>query len=183
MTVLDMATTVMAYGKVRVAKNKGERIPEGVIVNNRGQPTTDPNDLFEEPPGALLPFAEHKGYGLALINELLAGVLSGGCTCRPATDQPNPSVLNNTLSIIIDPGRFVDSSFFESEIDATIDHVKASPPSNPDEPVLVPGDPERIMLSKRTAKGIPVDDETWEEILVTAESVGLDRESIGKMAL
>ncbi len=183
MTVLDMATTVMAHGKVRVAKNKGERLPEGVLLDGHGRPTTDPNDLFGEPGGALLPFGEHKGYALALINELLAGVLSGGGTCRPETSRPNDSLLNNTLSIIIDPRRLVDSAFFESEIDATIAHVKASPPMNPEEPVLVPGDPERTMRAERTVEGIPIDDETWRELLAAAESVGLRREGIEEMAV
>ncbi len=181
MTVLDMATTVMAHGKVRVAKNKGERLPEGVLLDGHGRPTTDPNDLFGEPRGALLPFGRHKGYALALINELLAGVLSGGGTCRPETNRSNDSLLNNMLSIIIDPGRLVDAAFFESEIDATIAHVKASPPMNPDEPVLVPGDPERAMIAERTAEGIPIDDETWREILSAAESVGLSRERIREL--
>jgi uncharacterized oxidoreductase len=183
MTVLDMATTVMAHGKVRIAKNKGERLREGVLLDDHGRPTTDPNDLFGEPRGALLPAGEHKGYALALINELLAGVLSGGGTCRPETNRPNDSMLNNTLSIIIDPRRLVDSAFFESEIDATIAQVKASPPMNPDEPVLVPGDPERAMLAERKAEGIPIDDETWQEILAAAESVGLRRERIEEMAV
>jgi uncharacterized oxidoreductase len=183
MTVLDMATTVMPHGKVRVAKNKGERLPEGVLLDGRGRPTTDPNDLFGEPGGSLLPFGEHKGYALALINELLAGVLSGGGTCRPETIRPNDSLLNNALSVIIDPRKLIDSEFFESEIDATIAHVKASPPMNPDEPVLVPGDPERAMRAERMTEGIPIDDETWREILAAAESVGLRRERIEEMAV
>jgi uncharacterized oxidoreductase len=87
------------------------------------------------------------------------------------------------LSIIIDPGRLVDSAFLGSEIDATIAHVKASPPINPDEPVLIPGDPERAMAAERAAEGIPMDNETWEEILTTAESVGLRRERIEEMAV
>jgi uncharacterized oxidoreductase len=183
MTILDMATTILAHGKVRVAKNKGERLPEGILLDGHGRPTTDPNDLFGEPGGALLPMGEHKGYALALINELLAGVLSGGGTCRPETKRENDSLLNNMLSIIFDPGRLVDSEFMEAEIDATIAHVKASPPMNPDEPVLVPGDPERARVAERAAEGISVDEETWREILDAAESVGLRRGSIEEMVV
>jgi uncharacterized oxidoreductase len=183
MTVLDMATTVMPYGKVRVAKNKGERLPKDVLLDSNGRPTTDPNALFSEPAGVLLPMGEHKGYALGLMNELLAGVLSGGGTCRPETNGPNDALINNMLSIIIDPGRLVDSAFLGSEIDATIAHVKASPSMNPDEPVLVPGDPERAMAAERAAEGIPMDNETWEEILAAAESVGLRRKRIEEMAV
>ena len=172
-TVLDFATSAAAHGKVRVARNKGETVPEGWLIDANGRPTTDPNTMFATPRGALLPFGEHKGYGLAFMNELLAGVLSGGGTCRPDNDRPNDTILNNMLSVIIDPGRFVDSGYYASETDAMIDHVKASPPSNAAEPVLVPGDPERARRAERKADGIAVDKETWQEIERAAQSVGI----------
>ena len=120
-----------------------------------------------------MPFATYKGYGLALVCELLAGVLSGGGTCRPETNRNHDSILNNMLSIIIDPTRLVGQDFFDSEAAATLSHVKASPPLNPDEPVLVPGDPERKSMAERGATGIPIDDQTWREILSAAQVVGI----------
>ncbi|MGI9332504.1 MAG: malate/lactate/ureidoglycolate dehydrogenase [Gammaproteobacteria bacterium] len=173
--VLDFATSAAAHGKVRVARNKGEAVPEGWLIDAKGKPTTDPNALFATPRGALLPFGEHKGYGLALVNELLAGVLSGGGTRRPENDRLHDTILNNMLSVIIDPGRFVDSAYYEQETDAMIEYVKASPPSNAAEPVLVPGDPERAMMAERAANAVPVDDETWHEIERAGESVGLSQ--------
>ena len=69
--------------------------------------------------------------GMALINELFAGVLSGGDTCRPETEHENDVILNAMLSIIIDPEKLTDRASFEQEIDATLAHVKASPAADP----------------------------------------------------
>jgi uncharacterized oxidoreductase len=180
--VLDMATTVMAHGKVRVARNKGEKLPEGVLLDGQGQPTTDPEALFSEPPGALRPVGTYKGYGLALVNELLAGILSGGGTCRPETHHENDTILNNMFSVILDPNRFVDSVYFQSELDLTVAHVTSSPPMNPGEPVLIPGDPERANASKRKVAGIPIDENSWALVVNTAESVGLASSQISDLA-
>jgi len=171
-TALDFATAMVAQGKVRVARNKGEQMPEGMLLDAKGQPTTDPNATFEG--GALRPFGAHKGYGMAFVNELLAGVLSGGGTCRPETNREHDCILNNMLSIIIDPKRLISGDYYASEVDATIRHVKASPALEAGKPVLVPGDPERATHASRSNGGIPVDDETWREIVETAALVGID---------
>ena len=177
--VLDFATSIVAHGKVRVARNKGERLADGILFDPRGQATNDPNALFEG--GALGPFGEHKGYGLALMNELLAGVLTGGGTCRPEHNRANDTILNNMLSIIIDPRRLVPQQWFQKEIDAALDHVRASQPERGSEPVLIPGEPERIVHAERSRNGIPVDERTWEEILDAGVSVAVDRGRLGEM--
>jgi hydroxycarboxylate dehydrogenase B len=182
MTVLDMATSVVAMGKVRVARNKGDQVAEGILLDSDGQNTTDPNVMYEEPKGAVKPFGGHKGGGLALINELLAGCMSGGQTLRPETVAGRNTTLNNMLSIIIDPTKLVTESFFKSEIDATLDYIKATRPIDPDKPVLVPGDPERLMRAEREANGVPVDDATWTDILAAAKSVGLGDNTIEEIA-
>jgi len=106
--LLDMATSRIAVGKVRVAKNKGVAVAEGVLIDNEGRPTTDPNTLFSEPKqSALMPFGEHKGYGLALFCELLAGALGGGGTIQPGNQRFN-GIVNNMLTIVIDPARLVE---------------------------------------------------------------------------
>lgn len=185
-TVMDFATSQIAAGKVRIAKNKGEQTPEGALIDHKGQPTTDPWVLYQEPRGALGPAggaaAGHKGYGMALINELFAGVLSGGDTCRPETDHKEDVILNGMLSIVIDPEKMTDRASFEAEIDATIAHVKASPAIDPAKPVLIPGDPERQTMAERGAEGVPVDDETWREILAAGESVGVTAEELRRIA-
>jgi uncharacterized oxidoreductase len=179
-TALDFATSVVAHGKVRVARNKGERMAPDMLLDAHGKPTTDPQTLFEG--GALTAFGQHKGYGLALVNELLAGVLSGGGTCRPERDHAQDTILNNMLSIIIDPKRLVSGEYYESETDATLAHVKASPPLDADKPVLVPGDPERATFEARHRDGVPVDEHTWREMLDAAVSVGIAREHIEAVA-
>lgn len=182
MTVLDMATSVVALGKVRVAKNKGERMAPGILVDADGKPTTDPNVMYSDNPGAALPFGGHKGGGLALMNELLAGVLSGGQTMRPDTMREDDVIYNNMLSIIIDPARLIDNDFYAREIDATLEYIKSARPIDPAKPVLVPGDPERLKRAEREAKGVPIDDTTWEEILATGDLVGFGRDKILHMS-
>ena len=178
MVILDMATSVVAVGKVRVAKNKGEQVSPGVLLDGHGQPTTDPNVMYEEPFGAVLPFGGHKGGGLALINELLAGILTGGRTMRPETLPESEAILNNMLSVIIDPSKLVENEFYSCELDATLAWVKSAKALDPQNPVLTPGEPEQQMKADRESQGVPIDDTTWEEILAAGESVGFGRQAI-----
>ena len=175
--LLDMATSVIALGKVRVALNKGERITSGTLVDAQGRPTTDPKVMFpddEAQRGALLPLALHKGYGLLFAAELLAGVVGGGETSHPGTAGLD-TIRNNMLTVVIDPSSLVEPDRMEHELDTIIDYVTSSPPANPEEPVLVAGDPERMTMEKRLAEGIPVDPVTWDGILDAGEVVGLPR--------
>ena len=165
--IADMATSRIAMGKVRVARNKGEKIAAETLLGPDGQPTTDPNVMYRRPRGALLTFAEHKGYALAFICEMLAGAVTGSGTMRPERIDAE-SVTNGMLLIVIDPGRMTDRAWLLDEITAMTDYVTASPPRKPGEPVLIPGDPERLMRAKRIAEGVPVDDETWREIAEAA---------------
>jgi uncharacterized oxidoreductase len=172
--LLDMATSRIARGKAMVAMNKGERMAEGLILDSDGEPTTDPSVMFREPGGALLPFGEHKGYGLAFFCELLAGVLTGGGTIQPENPRLG-GIVNNMLTFVVDPGRLVEHDWMQSEIDAVIRHVKGSPPSVAGELVMVAGDPERKKFAERSSAGIQIDEVTWEEILCAAEDVGISR--------
>jgi uncharacterized oxidoreductase len=172
--LLDMATSAIAMGKVRVARNEGKPVPDGVLIDPAGQPTRDPNVMYREPHGALRPFGGHKGYALAVVTELLAGALSGGPTIQPGNPRLG-GVINNMLAVLIDPARLAGVDWLRREIDGFVDYVKASPPADPAEPVLVPGDPERIAREERSRTGIAVDATTWEEILQAAEKLGLPR--------
>ena len=100
--VLDFATSKIAQGKTRVAYNKGVAIEPGTLIDDHGEPTTNPRYTVVEPIGALLPFGEHKGAGLALICELLGGALAGGATGRAVSDGRR-RVLNSMFSILVDP--------------------------------------------------------------------------------
>jgi len=170
--IADMATSRIAMGKVRVARNKGEKIADGTLLDADGNPTTDPNVMYRRPRGALLTFAEHKGYALAFVAEILAGAITGSGTMRPER-QEDASVTNGMLLVVIDPARLAEPEWIADEIRAMTDYVTASPPRNPAEPVLIPGDPERLMRAKRLKDGVPVDDETWREFTVAARGVNV----------
>lgn len=172
--LLDMATSKIARGKAMVAMNRGEQMAEGLILDSDGEPTTDPTVMFRKPSGALLPFGEHKGYGLAFFCELLAGVLTGGGTIQPENPQRG-GIINNMLTFVIDPKRLVEHDWMQLEIDAVIRYVKNSPSSVTGESVMIAGEPEQKKYAERSAAGIPIDETTWEEILRAAEDTGISR--------
>ncbi|MBI1733599.1 MAG: malate/lactate/ureidoglycolate dehydrogenase [Candidatus Rokubacteria bacterium] len=172
--LLDMATSAVAMGKVRVAKNEGKLVPEGILIDQQGKPTRDPNVMYAEPHGALLPFGAHKGYALAVVTELLAGALSGGPTIQPGNPRLG-GIINNMLTVLIDPARLAGVDWLRREFDGFLDYVKASPPADPAAPVLVPGDPERLAEAERSRTGITVDPTTWGDILDAGEKAGLRR--------
>jgi uncharacterized oxidoreductase len=169
--ILDFATSLVALGKVRVAMNKGEQLPPGVLLDGAGRATTDPTVMYRDPRGAILPFGLHKGYGLAFLCEILAGALTGGGTLSTVPFEKE-RITNNMLSFFVDPGRLPGAAALEAQIAAAIDHVKASPPSDPSLPVLVAGEPELASRATRLAEGVPVDPATWEELRAAAVAVG-----------
>ena len=169
--LLDMATSRIAHGKARVAHNMGEQTPEGSLIDHRGRKTRDPAVLFKQPVGALTSFGDHKGYGLAVFCELLGGMLSGGRTAQPEHEVEG-TICNNMFMIVFDPERLIAKSAMEHELAALVAHVKASPAADPEEPVLVPGDPERAMRVER-AEAIPVDAESWRQIVAAGERLGV----------
>ncbi|MBT4629693.1 MAG: lactate dehydrogenase [Deltaproteobacteria bacterium] len=184
--LLDMATSRIALGKARIALNKNEALKDGLVIDHKGKPSNDPEVmagyLFPERPdipplGALTPLGEYKGFGLALFCELLGGLLSGGGTIQPEHQRKN-SIINNMFTLVIDPARLVDVPWMQHEVEAIVAHAKASPPTNPEEPVMIPGDPERNSIKERQFQGILIDDATWEQILDAGESLGLSREEM-----
>ena len=138
--------------------------------------------MFRSPGGALLPLGEHKGYGLAFICELLAGVLTGGGTIQPGNPR-NGSIINNMMTFMVDPGRLVDHAWMQSEIDAVTSYIKASPPFDPFVKVRIAGDPEREKFAERSAKGIPIEDVTWSELLQAGADAGLECSFLESIAL
>jgi hydroxycarboxylate dehydrogenase B len=179
--ICDMATSRIAMGKVRVARNKGEAIAPGTLLDAAGQPTTDPHVMYQRPRGALLPFGEHKGYALAFICEMLGGAITGSGTMRPER-QDAESVTNGMLAIVIDPARITDHAWLQDEVAAMTAYVTASPPGQPGVPVLIPGDPERANRAQRLRDGVPIDDETWREIIAAARGVNVLIEAPAKTA-
>jgi uncharacterized oxidoreductase len=175
--ILDFATSVIAQGKTRVAMNKGETVPEGCLIDDHGRPTQDPRYTVVPPFGALLTFGGHKGYGLALMCELLGGALAAGQTQRNA-DASRQRILNGMFSVLLDPGALTDRAAYEQEALAFLDWVQASPAREGCQPVQVAGDAERAHRAERTANGVPVDATTWQEILDAAARLGVAPEAV-----
>ena len=171
--ILDFATSMIAQGKTRVAMNKGELVPPGCLIDDHGRPTQEPRYTVVPPFGALLTFGGHKGFGMALMCELLGGALAAGMTQRN-DDASQKRVLNGMFSVLVDPAALADRAAFEAETLAFIDWVKASPPREGFDAVQIAGEPERAWRARRTAEGVPVDATTWQEILAAAGKLGVD---------
>jgi uncharacterized oxidoreductase len=179
--LLDMATSAVAQGKLRVAHNKGAKIPPGWLIDADGHPTDDPKFGVLQPLGAMLTTGEHKGYGLAVACELLGGALTGG----GVTDYDNKTqrrVLNGMLSIVIDPARLGTQKTFARDAKSFLAWLRASRPAPGHDHVRIAGEPEREYRAARERDGIPVDDETWKEIRAAAQKLKLAPEKIDALA-
>lgn len=168
--IVDFATSRWAVGKVRVAFNKGEPVPPGTLFDGQGRPTTDPAALFADPPGALLTFGEHKGWGLSLACELIAGALTGAKT--QSGPRSSRAILNSMLSVIVSPERLGTAGPFADSLEAVARWVQ-SELTEGRPAVLLPGDPERASRARRLRDGIPIDATTWEQIRAAAADVAL----------
>ncbi len=179
--VLDFATSAVAQGKMRVAHNKGEQVPPGRLIDDRGRPTTDPRYVVIPPWGALLPFGDYKGYGIAVACELLGGAITGGGTWH-YDDHTRMRVYNGMLTILIDPARLGTAEAFAQETRAFLDWLRRSPPAAGIDKVRIAGEPERETKAKRDREGIPVDETTWSEILAAGEKLGVSAAAIDRKA-
>lgn len=169
--VLDFATSRVAQGKMRVAHNEGRQVEAGYLIDEKGQPTTDPGVVVVPQPGgmfgALMAFGEHKGYGMAVACELLGGALTGGGTWhRPADNQR--AVINGMFTIVVNPEKLGTQASFAQEALAFADWLKQSPGE-----VLLAGEPERRARERRAHEGIAIDDQTWSEIAAAGARFGV----------
>jgi hydroxycarboxylate dehydrogenase B len=179
--ILDFATSTIAQGKTRVAFNKGERVPEGCLIDGDGRATTDPRWTVQPPWGALLPFGLHKGSGLAVLCELLGGALAAGLVGHRG-DRSQQRVLNGMLSVIIDPRALHGSDAWEAAAEDFVASLLQITPREGHERVLLAGDPERRTRAERLARGLPVDATTWQQILDAGASLGLDPRALQRGA-
>ena len=165
--IFDVATSVVAEGKLRVKKNRKEAVPLGWIIDAEGNPTTDTARFYEEPRGALVQFAGHKGYGLGLLVEILGGILT---TSGASAESVGP-VRNGALFLAIRVDAFRPLAEFTTEVDALTERMHSTSPAPGFKKVLVPGDPEEATERERTANGIFVEDETWNQIQAVAKEL------------
>jgi uncharacterized oxidoreductase len=169
--ILDISTSAIAEGKIKVARNEGKTVPEGCMIDSEGRPTTKPEDFYADPPGALLPFGAHKGYGLGVIAEFFAGALTGnGCTNPEASER----LLNGMFTLIVDPSRLPVELGFAAEVRRFIDYVKSSRRSSGTDEILMPGEIEERTRAERSRAGVPIDARTWQTIADACREAGVE---------
>jgi uncharacterized oxidoreductase len=165
----DVATTVAAEGKVRLKRNRKEQTPPGWLIDADGKPTTDPNDLYGTPEGSILPVGGHKGYSMALMVEVLGGIIARAGYSR---ETPGP-VMNGIFMVVVDISRFVSPGTFRAEADDLIRYLKTSPPVPGGGEIMYPGEPEARTEAERRRQGVYVEDETWQQIVRVARDLGV----------
>ncbi len=168
--LVDITTSVVAEGKVRVSRNAGRKIPEGWVLDSDGRPTTNPADLYEG--GTLLPLGGregHKGYGLSIVVDLLGGALSGA-GCGTMTEK----VGNGLFIQLTDPSCFCEREEFLDQIDRFTEYLKSSPLKEGVDDILLPGEPEQRTTARRREQGIDIDDGTWGQIIELAGTLGVE---------
>ncbi|MFT7600602.1 MAG: putative oxidoreductase [Acidimicrobiales bacterium] len=174
LAMLDMATSTIAGGKARVAFEEGRQVPDNAMIDSAGKVTRDPSGLFDRPrTSALLAMGDHKGSGLAIMAELVGAALIGGATMQPGNRRSATMVINNMLSIVINPEATGAADGFLDEATAYLDYVKSAELREGFDEILMPGDPEQRSRIKR-ADGIPVDDNTLDLLRQCATSAGLE---------
>jgi uncharacterized oxidoreductase len=168
---LDMATSAVAYGKVSLAASRGEKIPLGWIVDNEGRQSTDPNGL-KPGKGALLPLGGTEGYkgsGLAVMVEILCGLLTGlGYGVEP-TGRHN----DGCFLAVFNVEAFRPLAQFKREVADFARYLKDTPPSEGSAGVFYPGEIESLRERERRQTGIAVEDATWKKLLALANEHGL----------
>lgn len=173
--VLDIGTSAVAEGKVRVAFQKGERAPDGWLLDAEGRPSNDPAVLYDEKArGSILPFGgpqAYKGFGLGLMLDMLCGGLSGGDCSRE--DRPLPGLGNTVLFLLFDPEMFGGREHFLNETGRLAAFVRACPTAPGVDGITLPGDPERAIRKARTVEGIPIPDGTWKLLVEVAGQLGV----------
>lgn len=168
--LVDFATSAVAGGKVSLARAKGEQLPPDSILDKHGNPTTDPEDYYDG--GMLMTFGGHKGYGLAVVIELLGQALTGSLRYADGGDPVYAPA--GSLFIVIDSGIFQPAEQYRQQADAILRRIKGIPPRPGFSEVLVPGEPEQRSRSRGAAAGISLPEGTWESIRQLAEKYGVD---------
>jgi LDH2 family malate/lactate/ureidoglycolate dehydrogenase len=159
--LLDMATTTVAGGKIRNKANEGLPTPLGWLVTKDGQPSTDPQEVskggFMTPLGGTPEGSSHKGYGLAAMVNILSSALSGATLVTDPTHTKKPGTMDiGHFFLALDSAMFRDPAAFRADVAAFCDTLRATRPADPQQPVLVAGDPERRIAERRRRDGIPV---------------------------
>ena len=169
--IIDMSTTHVAWGKVIVARQEGNRIPPDWGIDAQGRPTTDPGQVV-----GLAPTGGHKGYALALMIEILcahlAGVPFGLHVTKMYGELDKPRDLGHFM-LALDVARFTDPETFRSQIDLFLKEIRAQEAADPARPPLAPGDPERLSAERRAKDGVPLGEGVLGELTSLAAELGV----------
>ena len=172
--VLDMATTVAAYGKVKAKAKRGEQMPEGWMIDRQGKPLLDPQRAEE---GFLLPIGGHKGYGLALIVGLLAGTLNGAAMGRDVVDFNHDHVTPTNTGqaiLVIDLKAFGEPAFFKSAVDRLVHDIRGSERLPGVERIWLPGEQSQQRRNDYGKTGIPLPAAMLADLNSLALELGID---------
>ncbi|GGE42198.1 lactate dehydrogenase [Pullulanibacillus camelliae] len=172
--VLDMAMTVIARGKIRVAATNGEPIPEGLALDKDGAPTTDAKKAFE---GVCLPFGGAKGSALAMMMDLMAGMFTGanfgGDVKSLYFDHSEPQNVGH-LFFVIKPDLFVSMDEYKNRMDTFYSRLKNLPRAQGFDEIMMPGEPEERVAKERSEKGIPLSGEILSNLSEVAQQYHLE---------
>ena len=164
--LLDMSTSVVASGKLRVKQHQNEALPHGWLINAEGESTTNADDFYDVPPAALLPFggavSAHKGYGLSVVVDILSGALTGA-GCSKGEDA---RVGNGLFVLVMNVASFRGFPGFSAEIERFIRYLKSAKRAAGVDAIRVPGERGWEEQRKREREGIPIDPETWAQIQI-----------------
>ena len=182
---LDMATTTVAAGKIKVYKLNHKPVPSGWVLDGDGKPVTDETTafgyVFDRADGGITPLGgtrdlgSHKGYGLAVMVHILAGTLSGA-SFSPVRNRTQKSSDPHNIGhffMAIDPRAFRPEGEFEEDLDQVIDVLHSAKRADPNQPVMVAGDPEMLTRAERLEQGVPVPDDLMAQLRAVAESAGV----------
>ena len=171
--VLDMATSVVAQGKVILAEKEGKTIPDSWAVDADGNPTTDPKKALQ---GAMLPFGGAKGYAIGFIIEILCSTLSGAYNSREINnfwkDFENPQNLGHFLGVF-DIEKYIPLDVFKDRVDQLFDEIKSCPPAPGYNEVFIPGEIEYLSTAKKLAEGIDLGDGVVADLRSLGDSYGI----------
>jgi hydroxycarboxylate dehydrogenase B len=170
--LLDIASSVAPEGKVRTFFLAGKSVPPGWMIDAEGNPTTNPADFYAQPGGALLPLGGavgYKGFGLAFMIDILAGVLSGAGCSRPGPVDP----CDGMLVIALDVGQFTPLSGFKQRVAELADYVKSCPTAPGFDEIHVPGEIEARQRERRVRDGVSVDPAVWVQIVQVCNRLGV----------
>jgi uncharacterized oxidoreductase len=171
--LLDMTTSIVAEGKLKVKLNRRQALPDGWAIDAEGRPATRPEQFYEEPKGAILPVGGtmgYKGTGLSLAVDALSGGLSGAQCSNPKAKRHG----NACLFLVIRVDAFRPLAEFRERVDELVAHVKSSRPVPGGTGVRIPGEPERDSAARLRREGLPLDPETWSQLLAKARAKGAE---------